>query len=164
MRLSNKRKAPYYNFIHTLLLMIFFVGIIIFIFERYAYDILGLEEYLLITIPFLLLIIFYISGKQIFEFDSDGEGLTIKNRHVLPYFFPAISDEFPKYKLQSYNVVDAFILSRLYLKITSKKSSAIILKYDISYLTKKELGDLKFSLSKVISQNKKSKDFKSSEK
>ena len=157
MRLSNKRKAPFYNFTHTILILILVVGIAFFIFERISYKKLGLEEYLLIIIPVLIVGIFYMRGKQIFEFDSDGEALSIKNRHILPYFSGPVSDEFPKYKLISYNIVDAVILKRLYMKITSKKSSALILKYDVSYLTSKELGDLKYSLSRVISNNKKSR-------
>lgn len=154
MRLSNKRKAPYYNFTHTVLIMFLIGGISIFLFEKLSYKKFGIEEYLLILVPLAVIGVFYFRGRQIFEFDSDGEGLTIKNRHILPYFFPPSSDEFPKYKLISYDIIDAVIVRRLYIKIKSKKSAALTLKYDISDLTKKEVGDLKHSLSKVISNNK----------
>lgn len=66
----------------------------------------------------------------------------------------SLSDEFPKYKLKKLEVINAFIFRRLYVSISSKKTNMIILKYDISYLSKKELNDLKLSLNKVIKQNK----------
>ena len=153
MRLSNKRRAPYFNFIHTLLLLCLFAGIGFFVFERFSYKRLGYEENLLIIIPVIFLLIFYMRGKQIFEYDSDGEGVTVKNRHIIPYLYPPVSDEFPKYKIISYEIVNVFILKRLYLTIRSKKSSSLRLKYCISTLTKKELNDLKHSLSKIINAN-----------
>lgn len=154
MRLSNKRKAPYYNFLHTVFIMLVFAGICAYIFEKVSYKKLGIEEILLIIIPLFILSIFYLRGRQIFEFDSDGEALSIKNRHIIPYFFAAVSDEFPKYKLLNYNILNYIFLKRLYISIKSKKSSAMVLKYDISNLTRKEISDLKRSLSKVISNNK----------
>ncbi|PZU83030.1 MAG: hypothetical protein DI529_13270, partial [Chryseobacterium sp.] len=56
--------------------------------------------------------------------------------------------------LIKYNIVNGLIFKRLYIYITSKKSHVLILKYDISYLEKKEIKDLKFSLNKVIKANK----------
>ena len=163
MRLSNKSKEPYFNFIHTALNILLVTGIGLFIFEKFSLQIFGIEEIFLILIPVLFLLVFYLRGRQIFEYDSDGEALSIKNKHIIPYFFPPVSDEFPKYKLQSYNIIDAFILKRLFIKISSKKSSSLILKYDISTLTKRELGDLKYSLSRVINSNRKSEELKSQE-
>ncbi|MFC6268630.1 hypothetical protein [Frigoriflavimonas asaccharolytica] len=154
MRLSNKGKAPLINFIHTFLVMLLLVGIAFFVFERYFYKQLGAEEYLVIIIPAFILMIFYARGKQIFEYDSDGETLTIKNKHILPMFSDSSSDEFPKYKVISYNILNALILKRLYLTIHSKKSNSIILKYDISDLSQKEVTDLKHSLSKIAYYNK----------
>ena len=164
MRLSNKGKAPYFNFIHTFLVVLLLSGIAFFLFERYVYKKFGIEEYLFLLIPFSLLTIFYARGKQIFEYDSDGETLTIKNRHILPMFFAATSDEFPKYKVITYNVIDALILKRLYLTLHSKKSNSIILKYDISTLSKLEINDLKHSLSKIVNFNKEKGYYTSKEK
>lgn len=154
MRLSNRRKLPYYNFINTFLLVFFFGGIAAFFLEKIKFDVLGWESYLFIIIPVLLLYIFYLKGRQIFEYDSDGEALNFRNRSFLPIFGKPASDEFPKYKLLKYEVVDAFLFKRLFITIPSKKSNSIVLKYDISYITKKELRDLKFSLNKVIKANK----------
>lgn len=154
MRLSNKRKVPLYNFIHTLLWMILGLGIAAFFIEKYKIALLGNESIVIVVIPLLLLMIFYISGKQIFEYDSDGEALNFKNRNIIPLLSKSISDEFPKYKLLKYELINYLIYKRLYIIISSKKSHTATLKYDISYLTKKEINDLKFSLNKVVNNNK----------
>lgn len=154
MRLSNRTKAPIYNFINTLLLMMFFGGIIGFIIEEYKFQILGALSYLLIIIPVSLLVIFYINGRQIFEYDSDGEALHFKNRNIVPFLNTPLSDEFPKYKLMKFETVSLLFVKRLYITISSKNSGSTILKYEISYLSQKEVNDLKFSLNKVIKANK----------
>ena len=154
MRLSNRNKAPIYNFINTLFIMILIFGIIGFFLEKYRFHILGWKSYLLIIFPLILLFLFYIAGKQIFEYDSDGEALNFKNRNILPFIDKSVSDEFPKYKLLKYEVVSFIIIKRLYVTISSKKNHSSILKYEISFLTKKEIKDLKISLNKVVKNNK----------
>ena len=154
MGLSNRNKAGYFHFLSTLITVGLFLGIFLFFLERYRYHYLGWSEFLLIIIPILGILIFYLRGRQIFEYDSDGEALNFKNRNVVLFLDKALSDEFPKYKLKNYEVLNAIILKKLYITISSKKNHSIILKYDISYLTKKELNDLKMSLSKVIKTNK----------
>ena len=116
----------------------------------------GNESILFVLLPVVLLILFLVRGRQIFEYDSDGEAVNFKNRNIIPFLSKEIRDEFPKYKILSYEVVNAIIFKRLYIKIKSKKEQrhAIILKYDISYLTDKEIKDLKFSLKKIIKANK----------
>jgi hypothetical protein len=154
MRLSNRNKAPLYNFVNTLLLMTLVGGFIAFLLEEYKFNILGLESYLLIILPLLLLIFFHLNGRQIFEYDSDGEAIHFRNRNIIPFLSKALSDEFPKYKLIKYDVVTILFVKRLYLTVSSKNSGSTMLKYEISYLTKKEINDLKFSLNKVIKANK----------
>jgi len=154
MRLSNRTKAPIYNFINTLLLLMLLGGIIAFIMEQYKFRILGGVSYLLIIVPLLLLVAYYVNGRQIFEYDSDGEALHFKNRNIVPFLNRPLSDEFPKYKLTKFETVSLFFIKRLYITINSKNSGTAILKYDISYLTQKEVNDLKFSLNKVIKLNK----------
>ena len=116
----------------------------------------GNESVLFVLLPFVLLILFLVRGRQIFEYDSDGEAVNFKNRNIIPFLSKEIRDEFPKYKILSYEVVNAFLFKKLYVKIKSRKEhhQAIILKYDISYLTDKEIKDLKFSLKKIIKANK----------
>ena len=154
MSLNNTNKAGYFNFLVTLVIVIFVFGIAAFLLEYFVYDYLDATQWLLLIIPIILVLIFYFRGRQIFEYDSDGEALNFKNRNVLLFLDKSLSDEFPKYKLLSYEVVNVLILKRLYITISSKKSRTLILRYDVSYLSKKELNDLKFSLSKVIKSNK----------
>lgn len=157
MRLSNRNKAGYFHFLTSLISGGMLLGIVLFFLERFRYHYLGWTEFLLLIIPLLCILVFYLRGRQIFEYDSDGEALNFKNRNVLLFLEKALNDEFPKYKLKSYEILNALIFKKLYITISSKKSHSIILKYDISYLTKKELKDLKMSLSKVIKTNKERK-------
>lgn len=154
MRLSNRSKASRYNFFNTFLLMMLIIGIISFLLEQYKFNILGIESYLLIVIPLFLLILFYINGRQIFEYDSDGEAIHFRNRNILPFISKPLNDEFPKYKLISYETVTILFIKRLYITISSKNTGSTILKYEISYLTHKEVNDLKFSLNKIVKANK----------
>ena len=140
MRLNNRNKSGYFNFLITLVVMTFVFGIGAFLLEYFVYDILGDLQWLLIIIPTILLMVFYFRGRQIFEYDSDGEALNFKNRNVVLFLDKNLSDEFPKYKLLNYEFVDIFILRRLYITISSKKTSSLILRYDVSYLKNKELN------------------------
>lgn len=153
MRLNNRNKTGFFQFLSTLVFSIFIFGICLFLVEHFIYNYLGWSAYLLLIIPTFLMAIFYVRGRQIFEYDSDGEALNFKNRNVILFLDKSLSDEFPKYKLKKFEVINAFIFKRLYVSISSKKTNMIILKYDISYLSKKELNDLKLSLNKVIKQN-----------
>ncbi|MDP2453938.1 MULTISPECIES: hypothetical protein [unclassified Kaistella] len=154
MRLSNRNKANYFNFLGTLVIMVFVFGVAAFLLEYFVYDYMDWTQWLLLLFPTVLLMLFYFRGRQIFEYDSDGEALNFKNRNVFAFLDKSLSDEFPKYKLLSYEVINVGILKRLYTTISSKKNSKLTLRYDVSYLTNKELNDLKFSLSKVIKGNK----------
>ncbi|MCZ2084679.1 MAG: hypothetical protein LC112_10450 [Flavobacteriales bacterium] len=154
MRLSNRNKANYFNFQGTLVIMVFVFGVAAFLLEYFVYDYMDWTQWLLLIFPMLLVMLFYFRGRQIFEYDSDGEALNFKNRNVFPFLDKTLSDEFPKYKLLSYEVINVGVLKRLYIIISSKKNNKLTLRYDVSYLTNKELNDLKFSLSKVIKGNK----------
>ncbi len=157
MRLSNRNKASAYNFINTVLLILLVFGIAAFLLEEFRFHILGAEGYLLIIIPVIMLVAFHLNGRQIFEYDSDGEALHFRNRNIIPFLDKPLSDEFPKYKLMSYEVIDVFFMKRLYIKISSKNNGSTMLKYEISYLTKKEVNDLKLSLNKVVKANNEKK-------
>ncbi|AZA83981.1 hypothetical protein C1637_15940 [Chryseobacterium lactis] len=163
MRLSNRNKASVYNSVSTLLLMTVMFGIVGFLANQYRFNALGKESYLLIIIPVLLLIIFHVSGRQIFEYDSDGEALNFKNRNIIPFLSKPLHDEFPKYKLIKYDVVNIFFIKRLYVTVSSKNNGSTMLKYQISYLTQKEVNDLKLSLNKVVKANAEKKDKKTND-
>ncbi|AZB11054.1 hypothetical protein EG344_20570 [Chryseobacterium sp. G0162] len=158
MRLSNRSKASFYNFISTLLMMMVVFGIAGFLVNKYRFHTLGNESYMMIIVPILLLITFHLNGRQIFEYDSDGEALHFKNRNIIPFLSKPLHDEFPKYKLIKYDVVRIFFIKRLYITVSSKNNGSTMLKYQISYLTRKEVNDLKLSLNKVVKANKEKKD------
>jgi len=156
MRLSNRSRIPIYNFVLTLINVLILIGLAGFILEKTRLAMFGNESVLFVLLPVVLLILFLVRGRQIFEYDSDGEAVNFKNRNIIPFLSKEIRDEFPKYKILSYEVVNAIVFKKLYIKIKSKKEhhQAIILKYDISYLTDKEIKDLKFSLKKIIKANR----------
>jgi amino acid transporter len=157
MRLNNRNKAPVYNFVNTLLLMTLLGGIAAFLLEEYRFNVLGDESILLIILPVVILGIYYLTGRQIFEYDSDGEAIHFKNRNVIPFLSRPLNDEFPKYKLIKYEVVSIVFIKRLYVTISSKNSGSTMLKYEISFLTRKEVNDLKLSLNKVVKANNEKK-------
>ena len=156
MRLSNRSRLPIYNFVLTLINVLIVIGLAGFILEKTRLAMFGNESVLFVLLPVVLLILFLVRGRQIFEYDSDGEAVNFKNRNIIPFLSKEIRDEFPKYKILSYEVVNAIFFKKLFVKIKSRKEhhQAIILKYDISYLTDKEIKDLKFSLKKIIKANK----------
>ena len=156
MRLSNRSRIPIYNFVLTLINVLIVIGLAGFILEKTRLAMFGNESILFVLLPVLLLILFLMRGRQIFEYDSDGEAVNFKNRNIIPFLSKEIRDEFPKYKILSYEVVNAIFFKKLFVKIKSRKEhhQAIILKYDISYLTDKEIKDLQFSLKKIIKANK----------
>ncbi|GAB1347284.1 hypothetical protein [Cloacibacterium normanense] len=156
MRLSNRSRIPIYNFVLTLINVLIVIGLAGFVLEKTRLAMFGNESVLFVLLPVVLLILFLVRGRQIFEYDSDGEAVNFKNRNIIPFLSKEIRDEFPKYKILSYEVVNAIFFKKLFVKIKSRKEhhQAIILKYDISYLTDKEIKDLKFSLKKIIKANK----------
>ena len=156
MRLSNRSRIPIYNFVLTLINVLIVIGLAGFILEKTRLAMFDNESVLFVLLPVVLLILFLVRGRQIFEYDSDGEAVNFKNRNIIPFLSKEIRDEFPKYKILSYEVVNAIFFKKLFFKIKSRKEhhQAIILKYDISYLTDKEIKDLKFSLKKIIKANR----------
>gem|GEM_PF-4607387 len=51
MRLNNRNKAGFYNFLSTFLLMLFLGGVLVFFLEKYKFDVLGIKSALFILIP-----------------------------------------------------------------------------------------------------------------
>lgn len=65
--------------------MIAVFGIVGFLVNKYRFHVLGSESYLMIIVPVLLLITFHLNGRQIFEYDSDGEALHFKTGISFPF-------------------------------------------------------------------------------
>ena len=155
MRLSNRNRIPVFSFIYSLVGIIFILGVIAYILEINKFDIFGNKVWILLAIPLMLFLLLYFIGRPVFEYDSDGETLNFRNSHILYSLTKKnAKDEFPKYKLLKFNIVNVLFFKRLYVYISSKKSHVIILNYDVTFLSKKQLKDLKFSLNKVVKINK----------
>lgn len=152
MRLNNKSKAATYSFISTFLIMFAILSILLFILNIQI-KIVGNYGYIFLVISAVLLFLLFIRGKEFFEYDSDGEAVNFRNESTLPLLSKSVSDEFPKYKLIDYDIVDALLFRKLYIKVSSKKSKNPILRYDISYLSRKEIRDLRISLNKIVKNN-----------
>jgi hypothetical protein len=157
MRLSNRNRVPFYNFVLTLINVLIVVGLVAFILEKTRLAMFGNESILFILVPVVFLFLFIMRGRQIFEYDSDGEAVNFKNRNVIPFLSKEARDEFPKYKLVSYEIVNAFLFKKLYIRIKSKKEHIAVLKYDVSYLSNREIRDLKTSLGKIVRANRQAK-------
>lgn len=154
MRLNNKNKTPIYQFFITLATVMFVIGLGMSFLNFVQLPVLGKKiSYGVILLSILMYIVIYIRGRQIFEYDSDGEALNFKNYNIVSFLGKESRDEFPKYKLISYEIVNAILFKRLYIKLTSRKKKETILKYDVSYLTAKQIRDLKISLNKVVKNN-----------
>ena len=144
MRLSNRNRIPVFSFIYSLVGIIFILGVIAYILEINKFDIFGNKVWILLAIPLMLFLLLYFIGRPVFEYDSDGETLNFRNSHILYLLTKKnAKDEFPKYKLLKFNIVNVLFFKRLYVYISSKKSHVIILKYDVTFLSKKQLKDLK---------------------
>lgn len=155
MRLSNRNGIPVFSFIYSLVGIIFILGVIAYILEINKFDVFGNKAWILLAIPVMLFMLLYFIGRPVFEYDSDGEALNFRNSHILYLLSKKnAKDEFPKYKLLKFNIVNVLFFKRLYVYISSKKSHVIILKYDVTFLNKKQLKDLKFSLNKVVKINR----------
>lgn len=157
MRISNRKKSSTYNFIFTISIILLFIGIGLFVIERYKFKVLGWESVFLLLFPLFLIVIIFARGRQIFEYDSDGEALNFNNYHIYKIFNKKSKDEFPKYKLLNFEIIDLWLIKKIYVTISSKKNKSLILKYDVSYLTNKEIKDLRFSLTKIVNANSNSK-------
>lgn len=134
-------------------------GCIGFIVDKIRFNILDEKSCFLIIVPIVLLIVIYLHGKQIFEYDSEGEAVHFRNRSITSFLNKPQSDEFPKYKLVKFEMFSFLFFRRLYVTILSKNSGTTTLTYEISYLTRKQVSDLKTSLNKIIRANKE-KDIK----
>ena len=158
MKISNKHKVSYYSFFLTLVNLTLIFGIIFFILERTVTNVFGNTSIIFLLVALVLLLIYILRGKEIFEYDSEGEAVHFINNRVFPFFNKEIRDEFPKYKIKSFEIINFFGYKRLFIELKTKKEKKVLLKYDISYLTKTEIKNLKFSLKKIVAENKEQAD------
>lgn len=151
MKISNYHKTSFYHFIYILLLLLLIGGIFAFLILDNIFKIGGWPVFILIIISFILVFFSYVKGEQIFEYDSEGEVFQFNNSNII-FLNSSIKDEFPKYKLISYEIISSFLTKRLYLKLSSKKGNSKILKYNITYMAKREITNLEDSLNRNIKE------------
>ncbi len=157
MKINNKKIKSYIQFIYLLIGTLFILFLVTKFYPLRVFK--RIPVYMFPVSGFVLLIITQYRGKQLFEYDSDGEALNFKNEDpVLSNLIPSLkkSSEFPKRKLNSYKINENPLKKTLKVTIKSKKSRTGFsqLKYDISYLKKIEIKRIKKSLDKVLDENK----------
>lgn len=152
MRLNTKNRLGVYSFIRSVCLLGFIGGIAGFLLNTQL-DFLGRYGFALLLVALFSALILFMQGKEIFEYDSDGEVLNFRNQSSLSFLWKPANDEFPKYKLQDFDILNGLFFKKLYIRVDSRKGKNPMLRYDISYLTNQEVRDLRLSLRKVINQN-----------
>lgn len=155
MRLKSTRASRVLGFYYVICLILIVFDLILLNLEGNLNSMVG------VSVPFLLLgLIVYFRGHPRFEYDSDGEVLNITTEDPNFKWLGALGInhvEFPKRKLQSFRIARHFIKRTLKIQIKSKEGFTRKRSFDISFLSKQEVKDLKHSLNKVIHQNKKNK-------
>ncbi len=157
MRINNKRINVYIEAFYTLL----FIGLIfsvLLIFVPIPAIIRRVEPYILIGFFCVFIYLFYKIGHQNVEYNSDGELLNIKTQDAFwVKYFPQTRRivDFPKSKLISFKIKNGFFQKKLDLYVTSKRTQSgyMKLRFNITYLSKSEISDLKRSLNKIVKRN-----------
>jgi len=86
MRLSNRKKAPIYNFLLTFSLLFAIIGGAMTFLNIIKLPVFGkMASISLLLIGGAGLVIIFLRGRQIFEYDSDGEALNFKNHSIIPF-------------------------------------------------------------------------------
>jgi len=99
-------------------------------------------------------------GAPYFKYDSNGETLIIQNQKALPFsLVREHSADFPKGKLVKFNIANGFLSKQtLELYIRSRRGNHAAhskLKFNITYLSRKDIKNLNISLNKVLRENSK---------
>ncbi|MDL1913217.1 MAG: hypothetical protein FDW93_01645 [Bergeyella sp.] len=154
MRISNRNKRVFYLLISPFLALLTFFCLFLFYFNKNRIERVDTVGVYTSAITIVLWILLFIRGKMIFEYDSDGEAFLFRNESI--YFNSSRGgDEFPKYKLLKFEILNLFFLKKLYITVSSKKKNRMILQYNISYLTRSQVKDLERSLGFVLEENAK---------
>lgn len=157
MRINNKRIAPYIINLHALLLLALVIAITL-TFIPIGVVVRHISPYYLTFGVILILILLYRLGHQHFEYDSDGEVINIKTQNSFwSRYFPKQKRivDFPKSKLDSFKIINSFPKKTLEMYIKSKRASngVMKLKFNITFLNKKEINSLKISLNRIVKAN-----------
>lgn len=157
MKINNKRVNSVVETFYTLLFLgLFFSMVLVFIPISNVVKIVS--PYVLILIFGLLILLLYKMGPHSFDYNSDGETLNIKTQD--PFWvkhFPKNRKmtDFPKAKVIKYQIHRGLLNKTLHIYISSKRSQNGVSKisYNIGYLNRSEINDIKTSLNRMIKRN-----------
>lgn len=159
MKIDNKKKvAPILEIIYVVIAFLLIIGFFFSFIAEERFD-PRIPNGVLLVIAFLILGYLYWLGHAVFFYDSSGEAITIKNQSFTPLPFlnkDVKLAEFPRRKIKRYRIKKIFpFKKKLKLTLHSNKSMSgkTSITYDISYLTGKEIRDLKISLSNIAKEN-----------
>lgn len=158
MRINNKRVNVFVGAFYSMFLLGLFFSILLLIIPI-SPIVNRISPYLLILIFGLLIYLFYKSGHQNIEYNSDGEVLNIRTQDPFwVQYFPRerTLTDFPKKKLSGFKIRKSLFSRRLilYLKSNRNSNGYVRLSFPITYLNKSEISDLKKSLNRIIAKNK----------
>ena len=160
MKIDNKHRVSFiFQFIYTVVFTLLIIGgFLNFLAEERIDENIPNETFLVLL--FVVLIVIYYLGPPIFSYDSLGETTTIKNRSSYPmdvFNSDVKYAEFPKRKIKGFKIVKRFFFKkslRLILQSNKANSGRTAITYNITYLTKSEINDLKISLTDITKDNK----------
>ncbi|PQL90853.1 hypothetical protein [Apibacter adventoris] len=155
MKLQNTYIKQKVAFINIMLLIVLLICLML---NYLNINILKKEDDIIVIISLLALLYMSYLGCPYFKYDSEGETLILKNEKS---FFPTFlvrekQSDFPKRKLKKFAIKNKFLLKKrleIYIFSTRVQTGQTKIYFDISYLTKKQIKDLNFSLNKVINDN-----------
>lgn len=156
MKLQNTYIKQKVAFINIMLLIVLLICLML---NYLNINILKKKDDIIAIISLLALLYMSYLGCPYFKYDSEGETLILKNEKS---FFPTFlvrekQSDFPKRKLKKFAIKNKFLLKKrleIYIFSTRVQTGQTKIYFDISYLTKKQIKDLNFSLNKVINDNK----------
>jgi len=154
MRLKTTRSFRVLGFIYIISLICVILDVVILNIDGTFNSVIGLS---LVPIAISLFLIFL--GHPKMEYDSDGEVLNITTED--PNFkwmggkLWHTHVEFPKRKLANFKMTQRLLKRQLIIQIKSKEGHLKKRVFSISFLSRKQRRELKYSLNKVMSRNAK---------
>ncbi|WP_162926128.1 hypothetical protein [Chryseobacterium aurantiacum] len=145
MNLSNMKFMQIYRIVLIVLSLLLVITIV---FLNLFFEIIGLSAFGLILLA--LIIFTHITIRQIFEYNSEGEVLIIRNKNIFTgnNRYRGL-DEFPKILVRQYKLQKTFLKKKLYISIKGR-SRVIILNYDVTFVKTQKLKELEDDLKKLI--------------
>lgn len=156
MKINNKnlkKRVMYFN-----LFLVIIIGATVSISFNFIEFDLPFNKFYMLGVALLAVAYIAIRGFQYFEFDTSGEGLSLKVQRI--DFFSFLNGkekrvDLPKYKLNNYHFRKGILNEELVLLINSRKSKSNVVKVKLrlSFLSNKTRNNIISELDKIISKN-----------